>query len=277
MIVGTIVSIRLFRLLGLLALIALGCTGAVALAGEATAHSGKLDGLVVGVDYVVPPFVAGAKVRTPEAIDTTLAEQVAERLHVKLATIPADRADLGKTVEVGGANMVLAAVPGAAAASASTVTIPTGYTVAPMAILRSDTDIKTWEQLKGRTVCLSQGSRYIGMVAARYGAIEKIFGAPADSLLALRTGRCDATVHDDAMLNELLKFPEWKKYSAQLSAGPRVSLAFVVPVADAATVSLVEQMARQWKASRYLAALTKTRARDIAFEVYLDQNVPDCH
>lgn len=270
-------SVRLSWVLRLFAPIVLGCAGAMAFAGAASAQSAQSGDMVVGLDYVVPPFVAGAKVRTPEAIDTTLAEQIAKRLHARLAMVAADRADPAKTIEAGGAKIVLAAVPGVAAASGSTVTIPTGYTAAPMAIMRSDTDIKTWEQLKGRTVCLSRGSRYIGMAAARYGAIEKIFGAPADSLLALRTGHCDAAMHDDTMLNELLKFPEWKKYSARLSAGPRITLAFVAPAADAATVSLLQQTASQWKASRYLAALTKTRARDIAFEVYLDQNVPDCH
>ena len=276
-------STRLSPLSVLFVLVALCGAGAtMAFADAAGQRATQADGLVVGVDYVVPPFVAGAKVRTPEAIDTTLAEQVAERMHVKLATVLAastGRTDSEQPSKTGTANFVLAAVPLAAgnAGTASTVTIPTGYTAAPMAIMRSDTDIKTWEQLKGRIVCLSQGSRYIGMAAARYGAVEKIFGAPADSLLALRTGRCDATVHDDTMLNELLKFPEWKKYSAQLPAGPRISLAFVVPAADSVTASLVKQMASQWKASRYLAGLTKTRARDIAFEVYLDQNVPDCH
>lgn len=269
--------IQLSRLLGLFVPLVLWCAGATVFAGVAAAHSGQADGLVVGMDYIVPPFVAGAKVRTPEAIDMALAEQVAERLHVKLATVGADRADPAKTVQGDGAQIVLAAMPEVAAASASTVTIPTGYTAAPMAIMRNDTDIKTWEQLKGRTVCLSRGSRYIGMAAARYGAIEKIFGAPADSLLALRTGHCDAAMHDDTMLKELLKFPEWKKYDAQLSTGPRLALAFVVPVADTATVSLLQHMASQWKAGGYLPALTKTRTRDIAFEVYLDQNVPDCH
>ncbi|MEO6959980.1 MAG: hypothetical protein ABI228_07075 [Burkholderiaceae bacterium] len=110
-------SIRLSRFSGLFVLIVLGSAGAtMAFAKGAAGRAPQADSLVVGVDYVVPPFIAGAKVRTPEAIDTT-----------------------------------------------------------------------------------------------------------------------------------------------------------------SETVSLVKQMASQWKAHRYLAVLTETRARDIAFEVYLDQNVPDCH
>src|SRR3546814_19750149 len=97
-----------------------------------------------------------------------------------------------------------------------------------MAIMRTDTDIKSWQQLKGRTVCLSEGGRYVGALTRQYGAVEIVFKAPADSLLALRTGGCDAAVHDDVMLKELLKLPEWKKVSARLPPGPAAPLTFVL-------------------------------------------------
>lgn len=155
--------------------------------------------------------------------------------------------------------------------------MPTGYSASPMAIMRSDTDIKIWAHLKGRTVCLSEGSRYVGTMSARYGATEKIFKAPADSLLALRTGVCDAAVHDSGMLNELLKLPEWKKFSARLPSGNRVPLTFSVAADNENTITQLKQIAKKWAATHYFEQLAKTRARDIAFEVYLDQNIPDCH
>src|SRR5690606_9310843 len=52
--------------------------------------SGGADGkLQVGMHYVVPPFVGGSKVRTPEAIDTALAEALAARLALALQAVPA--------------------------------------------------------------------------------------------------------------------------------------------------------------------------------------------
>jgi polar amino acid transport system substrate-binding protein len=175
----------------------------------------------------------------------------------------------------GDADLLLASVD--AGALRGTMLVPTGYVAGPMAIMRSDTDIKRWEQLKGRTVCVSEGGRYVGTIAARYGAIEKVLRAPADSLLALRTGRCDAAVHDDAMLEELLKLPEWKKFSARLPAVQRTPLVFAVPAGDAPSAALLQQVASDWRASGFLDQLMKKRARSIAFEVYLDQDVPDCH
>src|SRR3546814_10439718 len=44
--------------------------------------------LVVGMHYVVPPFVGGSKVRTPEAIDTALAEELAAKVQAQLLAVP---------------------------------------------------------------------------------------------------------------------------------------------------------------------------------------------
>src|SRR3546814_17324540 len=118
-------------------------------------------------------------------------------------------------------------------------------------------DIKSWQQLKGRTVCLSEGGRYVGALTRQYGAVEIVFKAPADSLLALRTGGCDAAVHDDVMLKELLKLPEWKKFSASLPPGPAAPLTFVLRADDARTLAVLKGLTREWKATRHLAALTQ--------------------
>ncbi|NGM88265.1 transporter substrate-binding domain-containing protein [Parapusillimonas sp. SGNA-6] len=233
--------------------------------------------VTVAMDYVVPPFVAGSKVRTPEAIDTTLAEQLAERLKAELHAVPARDMEADAAGQENAGRVVLASLPPGAAVPPAYIEVPTGYRAKPMAILRSDTNIKRWEQLQGKTLCVSKGGRYAGVIAARYGALEKVYRAPADSLLALRTGQCDAAVHDDDMLNELLKLPEWKKFSATLKTNEAAGLSFLVPATDDAMATTVRTLAEEWKAKGYLASLRSERVRDIAFEVYLDQTVADCH
>jgi polar amino acid transport system substrate-binding protein len=251
------------------------CT--IASAGNALERVKQTGKLIVGINYVVPAYVAGAKFRTPEGIDTALAEDIARRLQVSSKTVYAAPARRTQLLAAGKADVVLAAIPDADPLRRSVSIIPTGYSVAPMAIMRTDTDIKTWGQLKGRKVCVAEGGLYVGMIAARYGAIEKVFKAPADSLLAVRTGECDAAVHDSALLDELIKLPEWKKFSATLPVGPRISLAFVVSAADAKTEAFLNQVTNEWRATGYLDHLIKKTVRHIAFEVYLDQNAPDCH
>ncbi len=261
------------RPLFLAPVLALAFVGANAHADSALQRAQQRGKLVAGIGYLAPAYQVGAKFRTPETMDGTLAEEVAKRLQATPAAVRVAPGQATHVLAAGDADLLLAS----AAAVDGTIAVPTGYMAGPMAIMRSDTDIKRWEQLKGRTVCLSEGGRYIGTIAARYGAIEKVFRAPADSLLALRTGRCDAAVHDDAMLEELLKLPEWKKFSARLPAARRTPLVFAVPSGDAKSAAFLQQVASDWRTSGFLDQLMKKRVRSIAFEVYLDQDVPDCH
>jgi polar amino acid transport system substrate-binding protein len=234
------------------------------------------DKLLAGIHYVVPEYRGGMKYRTPETLDRALLEDVAMRLRLPLAAVPT----AGKPAQLlaaGKADIAISMVTDTDPLHRTHTVIPTGYAAGPMAIMRSDTDIKTWEQLKGRKVCVSEGGIHVGTMAAKYGAIEMKYRAPADALIAVRVGECDATVHDSAMLEELIKYPEWKKFSARLPIGSRSTLAFVVPASDKKTADYLKQVVNDWTAGGHIDKQLKTAVRNIAFEVYLDQTAPDCH
>lgn len=251
------------------------CAGAFANAGiERAKQRGKL---VAGIDYVVPEYKGGMKYRTPEALDNALLEDVAKRLQLPLSTVKAETGKQASLLATGRADIALATVGDPKPQENSVLLIPTGYSAGPMAIMRTDTDIKAWEHLKGRKVCVSEGGPYVGMLAAKYGAIEIVHRAPADALIAVRIGQCDATVHDSAMLEELINYPEWKKFSARLPVGQRSTLAFVVPATDRKSAAFLKQVVDDWAAKGHVDKLMKNAVRNIAFEVYLDQDVPDCH
>ena len=254
-------------------LLAAALFGLAAMPWSANAAGAESDSLRVGISYVEPPFVAGSKDRTPEAIDTALAQELAKKLGLSAQLVKAQTVDADK------ARVVLAAQKSDAKDdTGSVVAIPTGYLLAPMAIMRTDTDIKSWEQLKDRTVCVAEGGSYVGSLAQRYGAKEMVYPAPTDALLALRTGQCDAAVHDEFLLQALLKLPEWKKFSAKLTyKGEKQPLVFLAAADDTVALDAIRQLTKEWKAKDRLAELTKSRANNMAFEVYLDQEVPDCH
>jgi polar amino acid transport system substrate-binding protein len=256
---------------------ALGCVCLITHANSAAERARQQGALIVGMNYVAPPYVAGAKFRTPENVDAALAESIAEHMKVKLTGVPVHQNDRAKAIASRKADIVLTTMSDADSSDNSVTIVPTGYSAGPMAIMRSDTSIKTWEQLKGRKVCVAKDGRYVGTIADKYGATEMVFRAPADALLALRIGDCDAAVHDSTMLEQLIKLPEWKKFSARLPVGPVSSLVFAVPAHDAHTAGLLSRLANQWSATGHLKQLTEKMVRNIAFEVYLDQNVPDCH
>jgi polar amino acid transport system substrate-binding protein len=266
-------SIRLPHLL-LAAAIAGACTSTLASGLDQAKQRGKLQ---AGIQYVVPEYKGGMKFRTPETLDNALLEDIAKRQQLPLATIRATPDKLAALLASGSIDVALTTVTENDPLHRTHTVIPTGYSAGPMAIMRNDTDIKTWEQLKGRKVCVSEGSVHVGTLSSKYGAIEMVYKAPADALIAVRVGECDATVHDNTMLEELIRYPEWKKFSARLPTGPRTTLAFVVPAADKKSAAFLKQVVADWTANGHLDKLMKIAVRNIAFEVYLDQNAPDCH
>ncbi|WP_432241031.1 ABC transporter substrate-binding protein [Herbaspirillum robiniae] len=257
----------------LLPLICLLAAGAQAGVLDAARQGGSLR---VGVDYVPPPYKGGMKFRTPESPDTVLADDLAAQLKLKSDYQKNAPGGALQALKNARPDLALTLAPEGDAPAADTAVIATGYSAGGMAIMRSDTAIRKWDDLKGRAVCVSQGSPYVGTLAARYGAVEKVMRAPADSLLAVRIGECDAAVHDDTMMKELLKLPEWKKFSAQLPPTERRNLVLKVRGADAADLAAIRQAASRWSES-YWAGVKKKWVNNVAFEVYLDQNVPDCH
>lgn len=249
----------------------------VCIYATAAAEGSGVSSLVVGLSHVPQPFVGGSKVRTPEALDSALVEALGQRLQVRARAQEIQDTSESALLSDDVPNVLLIAAANKRPVLQGTRHIELGYAVQPMAIMRTDTDIKRWEQLAGRTVCLSQGSLYVGEMARRYGATEILHKAPADSLLALRTGGCDAAVHDQTMLKELLRLPEWKKFSAKLTSHEKRELVFVAPADQPEFAKALTQTAKQWKKEGFLLSLNKQRVRDIAFEVYLDQAVTDCH
>lgn len=262
----------------LVVLAALAATCATAIADSSLAARAKQHGtLTVGVDFPLAPYIAGTKFRTPEGIAHELALDLARRLQVPLTTRRATPAQRGVLLGSGAVDVLLVALPDNDPLYRSAMVVPTGYAAGPMAIMRTDTTIKSWSQLKGRVVCVAEGSLHAGTAATEYGAIEQRYRAPADALLAMRIGECDAAVHDSRMLEELIKLPEWKKFSARLPTGRRQSLALVAPRGDIQTARFLKQVIEEWRSGRYFNQIQTKSVRNIAFEVYLDQNVPDCH
>ena len=260
----------------LAAALGLACVTASA-ADNAVERAKQRGALIAGMQHVVPPYVAGAKFRTPETVEFALAEAVAEQIKVRLTGVTVQQRDSARAITAQQADIVLTMLSVGDRPDKFIATVPAGYVSGPMAIMRTDTDIKTWEQLKGRKVCVAKDGRHVGTLAQKYGANEMVYRAPADALLALRIGDCDAAVHDSALLEQLIRLPEWKKFSARLPVGPVSSLVFAVPARDTHTVNVLTRMASDWSSTGYLKQTTEKMARNIAFEVYLDQHVPDCH
>lgn len=237
---------------------------------SAQAAPGPADGPRIGIAEIPPALVPGAKVRTPVQLETLLIPGTGHGLQPQ--SVPADQA--ADRIHQGTLDAWVGALPPDASLPEGVRRVALSWSASPMAIMRSDTTIRRWEDLGRRTVCLAADGRYRGELALRYGAIEQVYPSATDALLALRTGRCDATVQDEGFLRELLKFPEWHKFSAVLEPYRHQDLVRLMRSDLPATQQAL--LSRETGPAT-LQAAAKKQARDIAFEVYLDQTVPDCH
>ncbi|MDH2328987.1 hypothetical protein QCN27_19245 [Cereibacter sp. SYSU M97828] len=140
--------------------------------------------------------------------------------------------------------------------------------------MRTDTDIASWDDLRGRTLCLADTNAAGIALAAELGALPVPQSAPALSLMRVRTGECDAALHDAGALAALFADPDWAKFSATLP--PRE-----VPALRAtASPALLSRMTDALAAIASPAAWqirNAAWARDVALEVWLEQDAPDCH
>ena len=78
--------------------------------------------------------------------------------------------------------------------------------------------LKSWEQLKGKKVCLIQGSFYNKELQEKYGVEGVAFPGTEEAYSALRNGNCVAFAYDDTAIVGELQKPEWKDYDMPLDS-----------------------------------------------------------
>lgn len=234
------------------------------------ANAQEAGGWRLGVAQVPDTPLPGAKPRTPVRIETLAVQSVQDS--APLQAVALDRA-LAQLRD-GQLDAWVGVAP-------DDVVLPDGvqrrtldWSVSPSAMMRTDTDIHDWAALAGRTVCLSADGRFVGELSARFAAIEQVYPSATDALLALRIGQCDAAVLDESFLRQLLAYPEWRKFSAQLAPYRQAGL---TQLRRAELPASGRQALAQALNPASLQKAVREQAKTIAFEVYLDQTVPDCH
>ena len=133
------------------------------------------------------------------------------------------------------------------------------FRVGGAAATRKDSGIAKWEDLRGKPVCVSQGSSFARPLQADYGAVVKGYKSSSDSLLALRGGQCVAAVHDSTLIHPLLRAnPEWADYHAPIATEvlPANSVVWTRK-GEADTIAAVDKVIQGWHRSGWLIATEK--------------------
>ncbi|WP_442862108.1 PhnD/SsuA/transferrin family substrate-binding protein [Bordetella sp. 02P26C-1] len=245
--------------------------------------------LIVGIPYLPPEPGAGAKIRSPERLDEAMARRLGQQLNLPVKLVQVDPTGRAAALASGRVDLVLAdrlAAPPAnalvheqvlTAAVPGTVAVATGYRARPKAVIRSDTTLRHWRDVQGKTVCMSTAAFQAQALARQWGAEVRTYRVPSDALVAVREGDCDVGVIDDVTWQPLMEFPEWKKFSSTLAPEGAHSERVWLLAENSATQAWLDSAMQQWRRAKVVPAMIDQWARDVAFDVYLDQEVPDCH
>lgn len=154
---------------------------------------------------------------TVKGFNVDIAQAVADKLGVKLDIVTVDPPNRVQFLQQGKVDFLVASFTDTPERREQTSVVPTAYyELGGAAMTRKDSGIASWEDLRGKTACASQGSHYARLLATEYGAEVRALKTSAEALSTLRAGGCVVSVHDSTLIYALLKQPEWQDYKADL-------------------------------------------------------------
>lgn len=173
--------------------------------------------LTVGVILSGAPFGSiDPKTQEQKGYNIDIAKALAVDLGVDLETVTVTPPNRVQFLQQGKVDILIANMQYTEERAKVLDYVPTPYDRAGgAAVVRKDSGLKDWADLKGKPVCISQGSNYAQPLAEEYGAIVKGLPSQPESLLALQGGNCVAAVHVGATVGLLLvdRADEWKDYA----------------------------------------------------------------
>lgn len=230
----------------------------------------------VGVSYLPPASKSvEARLYTEDGFEIDLARELGEQLGRSVQLVRLGKGESAAALSTGAVDIALSRE--SAGEAAPTRVLPTGFASGLTVAMRTDTDIRSWSDLEGKLVCVAEANEPARLLAEAFGARIKLDRAPARALMHVRTGDCDAAIHDQVLLETLFGNREWRKFSATLPMTPPTELkALIAPVSGPGSEELAQAIAAVGSEEAWRRR-TARWAANVAFEVYLDQEAPDCH
>ncbi len=204
-------------------LVVAGLAGLVAAASPAAAQTLdkiKKDGvLVVGTKADYKPFgfrdTSGAII----GFEPDLAQDVADRLHVKLKLEPVVGSNRMQFLQQGKIDLMIATMNDTAERKKIVgIVQPDYYASGVNVFVVKKAALKSWDGLKGQKICAIQGAWYNKTIAEKYGAEIVAFKGTAEAETALQQGNCIGMVYDDTYFVDHLNDPKWSAFAMPLES-----------------------------------------------------------
>lgn len=199
--------------------LALGVFGATVVRADALEDIKKKGTLVVGTKADYRPFGFLDPSGKIVGFEPDLAADIAKRLGVKLELVPVVASNRIQFLQQGKIDLMIATMSDTPERRKIVDIIePSYYGSGTNVLAPKSAGLKTWEQLRGKKVCLIQGSFYNKELQEKYGVEGVAFPGTAEAYAALKNGNCVGFAYDDtAIVGEMLK-PEWASYEMPLDS-----------------------------------------------------------
>lgn len=214
---------------------------------------------------------------TADGLQVGFAEEVARHLGMEAELVPLSSAQAQAAISGGDVDVLLAKGLPPSLPRAGARVLDTGFASGLNVLMRSDTAVTRWSQFEGRVLCVTGANAGAHALAHALGARPHAFEAPAQALIAMRTGLCDGSVHDAALLDALAGKAEWKKFSATLDARDAAPLQLALMPGNPALETALQAALKSLGRAADWRQRSDKWAANVAFEVFFDQIGPDCH
>jgi len=175
--------------------------------------------LVVGTKADYRPFGYLDPSGKIVGFEPDLAADVAKRLGVKLELVPVVASNRIQFLQQGKIDMMIATMSDTPErAKIVDIVQPDYYASGTNVLAKKSAGIKSWGDLKGKNVCLIQGSFYNKELQEKYGIVGVAFPGTAEAYSALRNGNCVAFAYDDTAIVGEMQKPEWADYEMPLDS-----------------------------------------------------------
>jgi polar amino acid transport system substrate-binding protein len=151
--------------------------------------------------------------------EADLAADVAKRLGVKLELVPVVASNRIQFLQQGKIDMMIATMSDTPERRKIVdIVEPDYYASGTNVMAPKSAHLTSWEALRGKKVCLIQGSFYNKELQEKYGIDGVAFPGTAEAYAALKNGNCVGFAYDDTAIIGQTQLPDWSDYEMPLDS-----------------------------------------------------------
>lgn len=197
----------------------------------------------------------------PIGWEVDLAREVAKKISVEPRIVIVTSSNRIQFLEQGQIDLIIATLSDTPERRRVVHMVEPGYFAdATNLLIRDDSPITSWNELKGRKICGVQGAIYNKPAQQNQGAEVVAFAGLTEAFAALKSGTCEGLVYADQILRETVEDKQiWQGYTVRLEPFNEIPWAFAIrkSAADTDYARFLSDTVREWHKSGFMMQSAK--------------------